>query len=150
MNHKKLLINWYSQVPNGMKRKFSKSDDDTELDMTPMMDIVFIMLIFFIVTTSFTKESGIEVNRPSAQTAERQQQGNILVAISADNEIWIDKREIDVRAVRANIERLHAENPEGAVIVQADKDSKNGMLVQVIDQIRLAGVNNVSLAATQE
>ena len=133
-----------------MKRKFSKSEDDTELDMTPMMDIVFIMLIFFIVTTSFTKESGIEVNRPSAQTAERQQQGNILVAISADNEIWIDKREIDVRAVRANIERLHAENPEGAVIVQADKDSKNGMLVQVIDQVRLAGVNNVSLAATPE
>jgi biopolymer transport protein ExbD len=133
-----------------VKRKFSKSEDDTELDMTPMMDIVFIMLIFFIVTTSFTKESGIEVNRPSAQTAERQQQGNILVAISADNEIWIDKREIDVRAVRANIERLHAENPEGAVIVQADKDSRNGMLVQVIDQIRLAGVNNVSLAATPE
>lgn len=131
-----------------MKRKFTKSEEDTDLDMTPMMDIVFIMLIFFIVTTSFTKESGIEVNRPSAQTAERQQKGNILVAISADNEIWIDKREIDVRAVRANIERLHAENPEGAVIVQADKNSKNGILVQVIDQIRLAGVNNVSLAAT--
>ena len=133
-----------------MKRKYSKTEEDTDLDMTPMMDIVFIMLIFFIVTTSFTKESGIEVNRPSAQTAERQQQGNILVAISAANKIWIDKREIDVRAVRANIERLHAENPEGAVIVQADKDSKNGMLVQVIDQIRLAGVNNVSLAATPE
>lgn len=133
-----------------MKRKYSKSDDDTDLDMTPLMDIVFIMLIFFIVTTSFTKESGIEINRPSAQTAERQQRGNILVAISANNEIWIDKREVDVRAVRANIERLHAENPEGAVIVQADKDSKNGMLVQVIDQIRLAGVNNVSLAAIPE
>jgi len=133
-----------------MKRKYSKIEEDADLDMTPMMDIVFIMLIFFIVTTSFTKETGIEVNRPGAQTAERQQQGNILVAISADNAIWIDKREIDVRAVRANIERLHAENPEGAVIVQADKDSRNGMLVQVIDQIRLAGVNNVSLAATPE
>ena len=133
-----------------MKRKFSKSDEDTDLDMTPMMDIVFIMLIFFIVTTSFTKEAGIEINRPGAQTAEKQQQGNILVAISADNEVWIDKREIDVRAVRANIERLHAENLEGAVIVQADKNSKNGVLVQVIDQIRLAGVNNVSLAATPE
>jgi len=133
-----------------MKRKFSKADEETELDMTPMMDIVFIMLIFFIVTTSFTKESGIEINRPGAQTAERQQQGNILVAISANNEIWIDKREIDIRAVRANIERLHAENPEGAVIVQADRDSKNGVLVQVIDQVRLAGVNNVSLAATIE
>jgi biopolymer transport protein ExbD len=133
-----------------MKRKYSQPDEDTELDMTPMMDIVFIMLIFFIVTTSFTKESGIEINRPSAQTAQRQQQGNILVAISAGNNIWIDKREIDVRAVRANIERLHAENPEGAVIVQADKNSKNGTLVQVIDQIRLAGVNNISLAATQQ
>lgn len=133
-----------------MKRKYSKAEEDTELDMTPMMDIVFIMLIFFIVTTSFTKETGIEVNRPGAQTAERQQQGNILVAISATNEIWIDKREVDVRAVRANIERLHAENPEGAVIVQADRDSKNGILVQVIDQVRLAGVNNVSLAATLE
>jgi biopolymer transport protein ExbD len=133
-----------------MKRKYTQSDDDSELDMTPMMDIVFIMLIFFIVTTSFTKESGIEVNRPSAQTAERQQHGNILVAISANNKIWIDKREIDIRAVRANIERLHAENPEGAVIVQADKDSKNGILVQVIDQIRLARVNNISLAATPE
>jgi len=133
-----------------MKRKFTKSDEDTDLDMTPMMDIVFIMLIFFIVTTSFTKESGIEINRPGAQTAERQQQGNILVAISADNQIWIDKREIDVRAVRANIERLHAENPEGAVIVQADKNSRNGILVQVIDQVRLAGVNNVSLAASPE
>ena len=133
-----------------MKRKYSQPEEETELDMTPMMDIVFIMLIFFIVTTSFTKESGIDVNRPSAQTAERQQRGNILVAISANNEIWIDKREIDVRAVRANIERLHAENPEGAVIVQADKDSKNGMLVQVIDQVRLAGVNDVSLAASPE
>jgi len=133
-----------------MKRKYSKTDDDADLDMTPLMDIVFIMLIFFIVTTSFTKESGIEVNRPTAQTAEHQQQGNILVAISASDEIWIDKRKIDVRAVRANIERLHAEIPEGAVIVQADKDSKNGILVQVIDQIRLAGVNNVSLAATPE
>lgn len=133
-----------------MKRKYSTTEEDSELDMTPMMDIVFIMLIFFIVTTSFTKESGIEVNRPGAQTAERQQQGNILVAISADNAVWIDKREVDVRAVRANIERLHAENPEGAVIVQADKDSRNGILVQVIDQVRLAGVNNVSLAAVPE
>jgi len=133
-----------------MKRKYSKTDDETDLDMTPLMDIVFIMLIFFIVTTSFSKESGIEVNRPSAQTVEHQQQGNIMVAISANNEIWIDKRQIDVRAVRANIERLHAEIPEGAVIVQADKNSKNGTLVQVIDQIRLAGVTNISLAAIPE
>ena len=112
-----------------------------------MLDIVFIMLIFFIVTTSFVKESGISVNRPSASTAERQERGNILVAINQDNQIWIAKRQVDPRAVRANIERLHAENPEGAVVIQADKASKSGLLVEVMDQIRLAGVTNISIAA---
>jgi len=131
-----------------MRRRRIQSEEDTSLDMTPMLDIVFIMLIFFIVTTSFVKESGIDVNRPGAQTTERKERGNILIAITAQNDIWIDKRQIDMRAVRANVERLHAENPEGAVIIQADKDSKNGLLVEVIDQTRLAGVTNVSIAAT--
>ena len=130
------------------RQRIQTSEEDTGLDMTPMLDIVFIMLIFFIVTTSFVKESGIDVNRPGAQTTERKERGNILIAITAHNDIWIDKRQIDVRAVRANVERLHAENPEGAVIIQADKDSKNGLLVEVIDQTRLAGVSNVSIAAT--
>jgi biopolymer transport protein ExbD len=129
------------------RQRIQTSEEDTGLDMTPMLDIVFIMLIFFIVTTSFVKESGIDVNRPGAQTAERKERGNILIAITAQNDIWIDKRQIDRRAVRANVERLHAENPEGAVIIQADKDSKNGLLVEVIDQTRLAGVTNVSIAA---
>jgi biopolymer transport protein ExbD len=131
-----------------MRRRRIQSEEDTSLDMTPMLDIVFIMLIFFIVTTSFVKESGIDVNRPGAQTTERKERGNILIAITAQNDIWIDKRQIEARAVRANVERLHAENPEGAVIIQADKDSKNGLLVEVIDQTRLAGVTNVSIAAT--
>lgn len=130
------------------RQRIQSSEEDTGLDMTPMLDIVFIMLIFFIVTTSFVKESGIDVNRPGAQTTERKERGNILIAITAQNDIWIDKRQIDVRAVRANVERMHAENPEGAVIIQADKDSKNGLLVEVIDQTRLAGVTNVSIAAT--
>ena len=130
-----------------MRRRRIQSEEDTSLDMTPMLDIVFIMLIFFIVTTSFVKESGIDVNRPGAQTTERKERGNILIAITAQNDIWIDKRQIEARAVRANVERLHAENPEGAVIIQADKDSKNGLLVEVIDQTRLAGVTNVSIAA---
>ena len=130
------------------RRHDSVFEDDNNVDMTPMLDIVFIMLIFFIVTTSFVKESGIDVNRPGAQTTERKERGNILIAITAQNDIWVDKRQIDVRAVRANVERLHAENPEGAVIIQADKDSKNGLLVEVIDQTRLAGVTNVSIAAT--
>jgi biopolymer transport protein ExbD len=100
------------------------------------------------VTSSFVKESGIDVSSPGANTAERKERGNILIAITAEGEVWIDKRNVDIRAVRANVERLHAENPEGSVIIQADKDSKNGLLVQVIDQARLAGVSNVAIAAT--
>ncbi len=122
-------------------------DDEAEVDLTPMLDVVFIMLIFFIVTASFVKESGIDVNRPNAATAERKEKGNILVAISADNEIWIDRRQVDPRALRANIERMHAENPLGALVIQADEESKNKLLVLVMDAARAAGVKNVSIAA---
>ncbi|WP_297004466.1 ExbD/TolR family protein, partial [Thalassolituus sp. UBA6592] len=109
--------------------------------------IVFIMLIFFIVTTSFVKESGVTVSRPSAQTAEEKKGSNILVAIRSNGEIWIDRRAIDVRAVRPNIERMKAENPEGAVIIQADEYSPTGLLVKVMDQVRLAGITNISISA---
>jgi biopolymer transport protein ExbD len=115
-----------------------------------MLDIVFIMLIFFIVTTTFIKETGVEVNRPNASTAVADEKGNILIAISENNEIWIDKRMIDIRAVRANVERLKAENPEGSVIIQADENSKTGLLVETMDQVRLAGVQNVSIAADKD
>jgi biopolymer transport protein ExbD len=130
-----------------MRRKRSARTDDTTVDLTPMLDVVFILLIFFIVTASFVKEAGLEVNRQYASSAEPQDTGNILIAISPEGDVWIDKRRVDVRAVRANIERLHAENPQGAVVVQADKDSKNGVLVQVLDAARQAGVEDVSIAA---
>ncbi len=130
-----------------MRRRRIVQEEESGFDMTPMLDIVFIMLIFFIVTTSFVKEAGVDVSRPSAQTAERKERGNILIAITADDQVWIDKRQIDLRAVRANVERLHAENPEGGVIIQADEASRNGTLISVIDQARLAGVTNVSVAA---
>ncbi len=130
-----------------MRRRVSRDQDDSEVNMTPMLDVVFIMLIFFIVTASFVKEAGIDVNRPDAATAVRKERGNILVAISDSGQIWIDKRQVDIRAVRANIERLHAENPLGAVVIQADEDSKNGLLVRVMDAARLAGVYEVSIAA---
>ena len=133
-----------------MRRRKKINQEETGLDLTPMLDIVFIMLIFFIVTTSFIKETGIEVNRPNAATAVRDERGNILIAITANDEIWIDKRRIELRAVRANVERLKAENPEGSVIIQADKESKNGLLVETMDQVRLAGVQNVSIAATKD
>jgi biopolymer transport protein ExbD len=130
-----------------MRRKRSRSEEETEINLTPMLDVTFIMLIFFIVTASFVKEAGIDVSRPPAATAERKERGNILVAITENDQIWIDRRQVDPRALRANIERLHAENPQGAVVIQADKNSKNGLLVQVMDSARLAGVANVSLAA---
>ncbi|UTW49915.1 biopolymer transporter ExbD [Bacterioplanoides sp. SCSIO 12839] len=131
-----------------MARRHTDNDaDGNDIDITPMLDIVFIMLIFFIVTTSFVKESGVSVNRPSAQTAEEKKGSNILVAIRANGEIWIDRRAIDVRAVRPNIERMKAENPEGAVIIQADEFSPTGLLVKVMDQIRLAGIHDISISA---
>ena len=132
-----------------MRRKYRKQDE-TGIDLTPMMDIVFIMLIFFIVTTSFVKETGVDINRPNADTAERDEKGNILVAITASNEIWIDKRRVDLKAVRANIERLKIEYPEGSVIIQADTLSKSGLLVETMDQIRLAGIQNISIAAKND
>jgi biopolymer transport protein ExbD len=132
-----------------IRRRRNKREEST-LDLTPMLDIVFIMLIFFIVTTSFIKESGIEVNRPNAETAERDQKGNILVAISENNEIFIDRRKVDLRAIRPNIIRLKAENPEGSVIIQADKASQTGLLVEAMDQIRLAGIQEISIAAEND
>ena len=130
------------------KRRLQEVEDEIDLNITPMLDIVFIILIFFVVSTSFVKESGVDVSRPSANTAERKERGNIMIGITADNAVWIDRRQVDIRAVRANIERLHAENPEGAVVIQADRDARTGVLVQIIDQSRLAGVSNVSIAAS--
>lgn len=120
------------------------------VNLTPLIDMVFILLIFFLVTSSFVKESGIDVNRPTAQTATRMERGNIIIAINKDGEIWMDKQQVDVRSVRSHIERLHAQNPEGTVIILADQDSRTGLLVKVIDQARLAGVGNVAIAASQD
>ena len=125
-------------------------DEETEINITPMLDVVFIMLIFFIVTASFVKEAGIDVNRPDAQTAVKKEKANILIAISENGEIWINRRRVDIRAVRANIERLHAENPQGSVVIQADKKSYTDTLVQVMDAARQAGVYNVAIAANPD
>lgn len=129
------------------KARISEQEEDSGIDLTPMLDVVFIMLIFFIVTTSFVKESGVQVNRPKAATAVKKDRANIMIAITEVGEIWIQKRKVDVRSVRANVERLRAETPEGSVVIQADKKSKNGLLVQVMDQIRSAGIQNISIAA---
>jgi biopolymer transport protein ExbD len=132
-----------------MKQFFNQAqqEEESEINITPMLDVVFIMLIFFIVTATFVKEAGIDVNRPDAATAVKKEKANILIAIGPNNDIWIDRRQIDVRSVRPNIERLHAENPQGSVVIQADKESKTETLIQVMDASRQAGVYNVSIAA---
>lgn len=133
-----------------MRRSFvNRQEEEAAIDLTPMLDVVFIMLIFFIVTASFVKEAGIDVNKPDAPTSEKQDRANILIAISAKGEIWIDRRRVDIRAVRANIERLHAENPQGSVVIQADKKSQTEKLIAVMDAARAAGVYNVSIAANK-
>ena len=133
-----------------MRRRRSRDEEESEVNLTPMLDVVFIMLIFFIVTASFIKEAGVEVNRPEASTSQPKENVNILVAINANNEIWMDKRRIDVRAVRANIERLHAENPKGAVVIQADNKSQTETVAAVLDAAREAGVYDVSLATEDD
>jgi len=125
------------------------AQDESAIDLTPLIDMVFIMLIFFIVTATFVKETGIDVNKPVAPTATVKEKANILIAIDANNNVWIDRRKVDIRAVRPNIERLHAENPQGSVVIQADEESINRMLVEVMDAARQAGVYNIALAANR-
>ena len=135
-----------------MRRPFGKFTEEQEspIDLTPMLDVVFILLIFFIVTASFVKESGIEINKPEAQTAVKRELANIFIAINEQDEIWIDKRRVDVRALRAVIERLKAENPQSSIVIQADKQSTNEKLVNVMDAARQAGIYNIAIAASNE
>lgn len=132
-----------------MRKQRARTEEESDINMTPMLDVVFIMLIFFIVTASFVKEAGIDVNRPDAATAQPKETGNILIAISETGQVWMDKKQVDVRAVRANVERLRAENPQGTVVIQADRNSENGLLVAVMDAVQEAGVLEVSIAAVE-
>jgi len=133
------------------RRDIFEENDESTIDMTPMLDIVFIMLIFFIVTTSFVREAGIDINRPMAKSTEKKSKSsNILVAINQNEEIWIDKRQIDLRALRANIQRLSASEDDVSVIIQADIDAKTGILVSVMDQIKMAGIESISIATKKE
>ena len=132
-----------------LNKMIQAQEENEEIDMTPMLDVVFILLIFFIVTASFVKEAGIDVNRPEAATAVKKERANILVAISDKGDIWINKRKVDIRSVQANIERLKAENPQGTVVIQADKKATTDTLIKVMDSARAAGVFDVSIAAQE-
>ena len=125
-------------------------EEENEINLTPMLDVVFIMLIFFIVTATFIKEAGIQVERPDATTADPQEDAAILIAISQNDEIWIDREERDPRILRSIIERLHAENPKGSIVIQADEGSTHEALVNVMEAAKAAGVTNVAIASDTE
>ena len=129
-----------------MRKKATHSGEDADVNVTPLLDIVFIMLIFFIVTSTFVKEPGIDVNRPEATTAKERKLASIIVAISADDEIWINKEKVDLEEVKPIVEQLKRENPKGTAVVQADAASKTRLLVEVVNQIRASGIEDVAVS----
>lgn len=129
-----------------MARRHAHSEE-AEINITPMLDIVFIMLIFFIVTTSFTKETGASIIKPEAEQAEALQNGTILIGIRPNDDIWMASRQIELREIRQMVERARAENPEGSVVIVADKGSRIGTVTRVMDQVKLAGVEGVAISA---
>jgi biopolymer transport protein ExbD len=130
-----------------MARKVREEAEEASIDMTPMLDIVFIMLIFFIVTTVFVKEAGIDVVKPVASQATLKKNANVFVAITEDGDVWLDKRQVDPDTVRTNIERLLAEQPSDVIFVQADENAEHGIVIKVMDQIKAAGIDRIAVAA---
>ena len=132
-----------------VRQSLRRNNKTESVNMAPLIDLVFLLLIFFMVTTSFVKETGIDVERPAASTAVLKEKGNILIGISKDGLIYLDRKQIDIRSVRAHVERCLAENPEGGIVVVADKATRTGLTVQVMDQCRLAGAKNISIATSK-
>jgi biopolymer transport protein ExbD len=130
-----------------MARRHADTQDETEVNITPMLDIVFILLIFFIVTTSFIRETGIDPQRPEAATATKQERGNILIGVSASGQVWMDKRPVELGAVRQLVEQARNESPESSVVIIADERASTGIVIDLMDQVRLGGVLNISVAA---
>ncbi|NKF23786.1 ExbD/TolR family protein [Solimonas marina] len=129
-------------------RRHTHPPDETGIDLAPMLDFVLNLLIFFIITNTFVSEAGIHVDRPAATTAVKQERANVLVAVAPNGEVWTNGQRVDIRALRANLQKRRQENPNAAVIVQADRDARAGLVVEVMDQARLAGFKDVAIAAT--
>ena len=123
------------------------TEAEEEISLTPMLDVVFILLIFFIVTANFIKEPGLEINRPDSDTAETQENAAILIAVGPTGEVWMDGRRIDVRQVKANVVKMLADNPKGSVVIQADEKAVADTIIKVMDGAREAGVSAISLAS---
>jgi biopolymer transport protein ExbD len=133
-----------------VRRTLRGGDDRVEINMGPLIDMVFLLLIFFVVTTSFVKETGIDVQKSTAATAVVKERGNVLIGVTEEGDVYMEGKRVDIRSVRPLIERALAEDPESGVVIVADKRSQTGTVVQVMDQCRLAGAKDVSLAAKRE
>jgi len=131
-------------------RRHTEEIGESGIDLAPMLDFVMNLLIFFIITTSFVREAGIVVSRPLAATAEHEESGNILIAVTAGGDIWMDRRQVDLREVRTTIERLHAERPDDTVVVVADKAARAGLVGEVMDEVQLGGIKQVAIGAANE
>ncbi|MEQ8861416.1 MAG: biopolymer transporter ExbD [Pseudomonadales bacterium] len=129
--------------------RMARTDEESDINLTPMLDVVFIMLIFFIVTATFIKQAGIDVFRPDAESAQQKPTVSVLVAIGANGDIWIDKKQVEESAVRAHIERIHAENPKGGLVVQADKAAKYQKVAAVLGAARAAGLTEVAISTDE-
>ena len=129
--------------------RHQREEEHVGIDLAPMLDFVLNLLIFFIITTSFVKEPGISVDRPEALTAEHRENGNILIAIRSNGDIWMDRRQVELREVRPIVERLHVERPDDTVVVIGDKAAPAGMLAQVMDEVKLGGIKEVAIGAAQ-
>jgi biopolymer transport protein ExbD len=127
-------------------KRHSEESEETGIDLAPMLDFVLNLLIFFIITTSFVKESGISVNKQLAMTGESQESGNILIAIRPNGDIWMDKRRVDIREVRPLIEKMHVERVEDTVVIIADRESQTDVLTKVMDAVKAGGIAEVSIA----
>jgi biopolymer transport protein ExbD len=131
-----------------MKAKHHEAETSEHgIDLAPMLDFVLNLLIFFIITTSFVKEAGVIVSRPNADTVEYKESGNILIAVRENGDIWMDRRQVDLRDVRTLVERLHVERPEDTAVIIADKAAHAGIVAQVMDEVHLGGIRDVALGA---
>ncbi len=131
-------------------REHAQKEDEAEINMTPMLDIVFIMLIFFIVTAAFVKEAGVQVNRPEASHSIQKPRTSILIAVTESDQVWINRRRVEIKALRTTIEKLHSENPRGTIVIQADQRAKAGLTLEVMNAIKQAGIEQITIAALKK
>ena len=130
-----------------MARSHNPESEDHGIDLAPMLDFVLNLLIFFIITTSFVKQTGAIIDKPSAETAEHRESGNLLIAVKPNGDIWMDRKQVDLRELRPVVEKMHIERPDDTVVIIADKVAPAGQVAKVMDEVRKAGIKDMAISA---